>query len=343
MSIRSKVQLADGEVGGIGYGLMGLTWKASPPPYEQSFKAMKAALECGATFWNGGELYGPPDANSLQLLNAYFTKYPEDADKVVISIKGGLKPGQMMPDGSEENTCRSIDECIKQLGGKKKLDIWEAARVDPKTPIEVQIRTAAQYIKEGKLGAISLSEVSADSIRRAAAVTKISAVEVELSLWSTEILSNGVAQACADLDIPIVAYSPLGRGFLTGQIQKPEDIPDDDMRKHVPRFQGEAFWKNIKLVEQVQKLAEKKGCTAGQASTAWVRYLAGKPGLPKVIIPIPGASHEDRVKENSVEVDLTKDEFDEIQKIVESVEIEGSRYQKEAMSLCFGDTPPLQK
>lgn len=209
----------------------GLTWRPEPPSQEQSFKAMKTALATGATFWNGGELYGSPERNSLHLLNEYFTKYPEDADKVVLSIKGGLVPGQMAPDGSEKNVKRSIDECLRVLDGKKKLDLFECARVDPKTPIEITVQAMVPYIKEGKLGGISLSECSADSIRRAAKVHKISAVEVgynmsdgtgtmanrfkvEVSLWSTDIFDNGVAQACAELDIPIVAYSPLGRGFL---------------------------------------------------------------------------------------------------------------------------------
>lgn len=175
---------------------------------------MKAALDAGANFWNGGELYGTPERNSLHLLNEYFTKYPADADKVVISIKGGLVKGGLTPDGSETNVKRSVDECLQVLDGKKKLDLFECARVDPKVPIEITIRALAKYVEAGKLGGISLSECSADSIRRAAKVHKISAVEVEFSLWATDILENGVAQACAELDIPIVAYSPLGRGFL---------------------------------------------------------------------------------------------------------------------------------
>ena len=175
---------------------------------------MRAALTHGSNFWNGGELYGTPERNSLHLLNEYFTKYPSDAEKVVLSIKGGLKPGAMAPDGGEENVRRSIDECLRVLDGKKFLDLFECARVDPKTPVEIGVRVMAEYIKEGKLGGISLSECSAETIRRAAKVHKISAVEVEFSLWSMEILENGVASTCAELGIPIVAYSPLGRGFL---------------------------------------------------------------------------------------------------------------------------------
>ena len=190
---------------------------------------MKTALDLGANFWNGGEFYGGPEYNSLHLLNKYFTKYPEDADKVVISIKGGAKPdGSLMPDGSRENVRRSIDECLKLLDGKKKLDIFECARVDPNVPIEETIGYIAEYVKEGKLGGISLSEVSAKSIRKAAAVHPIACVEEEFSLWVTEPLDNGVASTCAELNIPIVAYSPLGRGFIVSFLLSPINRMDTD-------------------------------------------------------------------------------------------------------------------
>jgi pyridoxine 4-dehydrogenase len=184
---------------------------------------MKASLECGANCWNGGEIYGPPERNSLQLLNAYFTKYPEDADRVVLSIKGGLTPGGIpnpnaRPDGSPENVKRSIDECLRVLDGKKFLDLFECARVDPNTPVETTIAAINEYVIAGKIGGISLSEVSANTIRRAAKIAKISAVEVEMSLWATDILENGITEACAELDIPVIAYSPIGRGFLASSL-----------------------------------------------------------------------------------------------------------------------------
>ena len=201
-------ELVGKTVGPVGYGLMGI----QTITYLDS--SMRTALSLGANNWNGGELYGSPERNSLHLLNEYFTKYPGDAEKVVLSIKGGLKKGEMAPDGSRENIRRSIDECLKVLDGKKSLDLFECARVDPKTPIEETVGYIAEYVKEGKLGGISLSEVGPQSIRKAHAAHPISAVEVEFSLWSTEILENGVAATCAELGIPIIAYSPLGRGFL---------------------------------------------------------------------------------------------------------------------------------
>lgn len=175
---------------------------------------MRASLAAGAIFWNAGEFYGPENRNSNHLLNEYFTEYPEDADKVVLSIKGGLGVNEFRPNGSPENIKRSIDACLKVLDGKKFIDLFEPARVDPNTPIEVTVAAIDEYVKAGKIGGISLSEVSAESIRKAAKVAKISAVEVEFSLFSTDILSNGIAQACAELEIPIVAYSPISRGLL---------------------------------------------------------------------------------------------------------------------------------
>ena len=303
---------------------------------------MKTALECGANFWNGGEIYGKPERNSLHLLAEYFEKYPEDASKVVISIKGGLKPGQMAPDGSRENTARSIQECNRVLESRKKLDLWESARVDPSTPIEITMKEANKFVAHGKLGGISLSECSENTIRRAAKVATISAVEVEFSLWATEILENGVAKACYDLNIPIVAYSPLGRGFLTGQVRSINDIPENDMRRTMPRFQPENFDTNLKLVEELEKLAKKKGCTPGQIGLAWVRAQSNKSGMP-TFIPIPGATTAERIKENMVEVELNDEDLKEIDRIQSSIRVVGGRYGGHAASLEFGDTPELKE
>ncbi|MCJ1223569.1 hypothetical protein MMC12_000212 [Toensbergia leucococca] len=288
---------------------------------------MKTALNQGANFWNGGELYGTPDYNSLHLLAKYFAEHPSDSEKVVLSIKGGLIPGTHKLDGGEKNVRRSVDECLRVLDGKKFLDVFECARVDPNTPIETTIEVLATYVKEGKLGGISLSEVRAETIRRAQKVHPIVAVEVELSLWSRDTLSNGVAATCAELGIPVVAYSPLGRGFLTGQIKSVEDIPDGDFRKSQPRFQKEALAKNFEMVEELQKLGRKKGCTPAQLALAWVKQLSGKPGLP-VIVPIPGATTEKRILENMHEVELSKEDLDEIDAILDKTEIHGGRYDK---------------
>ena len=294
---------------------------------------MKAALDHGANAWNGGEFYGTTEYNSMHLLASYFRKYPDDAEKVVLSIKGGLRG--MVPDGGEENVRRSVDYCIEKLEGKKKLDIFECARVDPNTPIETTMRVLATYVKEGKLGGISLSEVKAETIRRAHKVHPICAVEVELSLWETDILTNGVASTCAELGIPIIAYSPLGRGFLTGQIKKYEDLGENDMRKRFPRFQKDVFGKNMELVEELEKLAKKKGCTPAQLALAWVRQLGEKEDMP-VIIPIPGATTEARVTENMGVVRLSQEDMQEIDGILKDTVVLGDRYPKMMMSHVNG-------
>jgi pyridoxine 4-dehydrogenase len=167
--------------------MAGFTSRADPTPYDEAVKVMKAALEKGANFWNGGEFYGPPNANSLQLLNHYFTKYPADKDKVAISIKGAftLFP-QMAVDNSPEGIRKSIDNCLKVLDGKADIDIWEPARTDPKVDIETTVKTIAEYVKAGKIGGIGLSECNANTIRRAHAVHPITSVEVELSIFTTD-------------------------------------------------------------------------------------------------------------------------------------------------------------
>ena len=286
---------------------------------------MKAALKSGANLWNGGELYGRPDANSLHLLNRYFTKYPEDADKVIISIKGSVSPTKKGPDNSEKNIQRSIDECLKVLDGKKFLDLFEPARQDPNVPLEETMNAMARYVKEGKLGGISLSEVTADQIRSAEKFHKIAAVEVEMSLQSPDVLYNGVAKTCAELDIPLVAYSPLGRGLLTATLSKPEDMDKGDIRRHLPRFQPGNMEKNFAMGLEVQKVAKAKGCTPAQVALAWVRSHGGKDGLG-TIIPIPGSTTEERAIENATEVTLSDEELKELEEIMQKVVVAGSRY-----------------
>lgn len=304
---------------------------------------MKAALESGANFWNGGEFYGTPEHNSLQLLNAYFTKHPEDADKVVISIKGGANPQTRAPEGSAAGVRRSVDQCLKVLDSKKKLDLFECARVDKNTPIEETIETLAEYVRAGKLGGISLSEVSADSIRRAARVHKIDAVELELSMYSTDLLDSQsqISETCAELGIPVVAYSPLGRGFLTGQIRKPEDLPKGDARRMQPRFQPENFETNLRLTDEVAKLAKTKGNTPGQIALAWVKAQGQAKGMP-AYIPIPGATTRERVMENMTVVHVSNEELTELNGLVKKCVVAGGRYGGHVAALCYGDSPPMK-
>ncbi|KAL0636737.1 hypothetical protein Q9L58_004219 [Maublancomyces gigas] len=329
--------LASKQVGETGFGLMGFTARPHKTSDEQAFTAMKAALALGANFWNAGEFYGQPDGrtDNLKLLNRYFTRYPEDADKVVLSVKGAVNLATYTIDASPEGIKKSVENILSILDGKKKLDIFQSARVDKNTPIEDTIRAVAEYVKAGKIGGIGLSEASATTIRRAHAVHPIAGVEVEFSLWATEILQNGVAATCAELDIPIIAYSPLGRGFLTGKIRSSDDIPDGELRKTLDRFQPESFEKNLKLVDEINIISVKKGITSAQLALAWVRHQSQRNGMP-VIIPIPGAVKDERVRENMAHVDMTDEEVAEINTILKSIEIVGTRYTQAIESSLFG-------
>jgi len=221
---------------------------------------MHAAITTGCNIFNGGETYGTPEYNSLTLLKAYYEKYPEDVGKVVVNIKSGTK-GTFGLDGSAEYAKESVDRCLKLLGDRGKIDIFEYARRDTSVPLTVTLGALAECVEEGKIGGVALSEVNANTIREAAKITKIVAVETELSIFSTGPLTNGICAACAELGIQIHAYSPLGRGMLTGRIKSPDDIHEGDNRKMLPRFSPENFAINLKLVEEVEKIAAKKGCT----------------------------------------------------------------------------------
>ncbi|CAI6338012.1 unnamed protein product [Periconia digitata] len=272
------------EVGPIGYGLMSLTLgaPANLPSEEQAFEALRAAADLGCLVWNGGEFYGAPSYNSLVLLNRFFEAYPEYADKVVLNIKGSMKPN-WTPDGTPDNIKQSVENCVKLLGSKARIHMFECARRDKNVPLETQIGTLKALVEEGKIETVALSEVNANTIREAAKLVKISAVEVELSVWNTAPLNNGIVQACADLDIPILA------AMLTGKLRSPADLAEGDHRKMFPKYQDGNFQENFKLVNELEKVASEKGYTVGQVALGWLVALSRRPDMP-TIIPIPGSS-----------------------------------------------------
>ncbi|KAL1721776.1 NADP-dependent oxidoreductase domain-containing protein [Schizophyllum commune] len=324
------VQINGKDVGRIGYGLMGFTWRPDPMPTEQAIEVMKTALEAGCNFWNGGEVYGTPEYNSLHLLKAYFTKYPEDVDRVVISIKAGFPL-----DGTREGVRRVATRCAKVLEGIKLIDVFECPRKDPKTDIEETAAAMAELVKEGIIGGFGLSEVGAETIRRAAKVTRVAAVEDELSLWTPDVLTNGVAAACAENNIPLVAYSPIGRGFLTGQIKTLDDVPQRLKDFGFPRFQPGNFEHNLKLVDEVEALAKTKGVKPGQVAISWVVALNEQAGNPP-ILPIPGTISKERVLENTTLVELTAEELKDLKAITDRCNAVGERYGTAFASLMWG-------
>ncbi|KAH7378013.1 NADP-dependent oxidoreductase domain-containing protein [Cadophora sp. MPI-SDFR-AT-0126] len=318
--------LAGRSISANGLGLMNVTADPSAStPDDVAFEVMRAALAAGATVWNVADFYGPPHANSLHLLARYFTAYPEDADRVIICVKTGIRSFQpMVLDCSPSYMREAVENAVKILAGKKAIDVFGPCRVDPNTPIEDTVSVLSELKKEGKINGIQLSEVAASTIRRAAKVAKIDMVEAEVSLWATDIFTNGVAETCAELGIVVTAHTPLGSGMLTGNIKSPSDIPEDSFKRNFPRFQADALEKNFLLVKELQKLAAKKGVTAAQLALAWVKSK-GREGKPFIVLAV-GARSVERVKENFADVELTPEELEEIEVVLEKNPVEGGRY-----------------
>ncbi|KLP12099.1 putative pyridoxine 4-dehydrogenase [Fusarium fujikuroi] len=317
-------QILGKQVGLIGFGLMGLT--ARPLPDEDAFAAIRTALDSGCNWLNGGEFYGPPDANSLALMRRYLEKYPEDADRIVLTIKGGMGPNYV-PLGTKENIRRSIDDCLETLGPVGRIASFEIGRKDPNVDYEEDTLAAiSEYVKDGKIDGISCSELNANTLRSAVKKFKITALEIELSLFTTGPLTNGLLEVCGELGIPVLAYSPLGRGFLGGQIKSVEDLPENDMRAKIhPRWQGDNFRKNVQLVDDIEALAKKKGCTVSQIAINWLLSLSRRPGMP-TIVPIPGSTKPDRIRENATIIDLTEEDLRDIDRLLASFTPAGDRY-----------------
>ncbi|KAI0061091.1 aldo/keto reductase [Artomyces pyxidatus] len=319
------------------HGLMMMTWKPTPVPDEEAFAAIKAGIDSlppnTKMILNSGEFYaaefGP---GNLELLSRFFEKYPEYADKAFLSVKGGIKLRQLHPDSSPENLRRSVDYINEHLHGKKSLDLFECARVDKNYPLEDTLKVLQGLAEEGKFKYIGLSEVSAATIRRAAAVVPVAAVEIEVSPWSYTQETKDVIATCAELGIAVVAYSPLGRGFLTGQIKKPDDFEEGDFRKTLSRFKEENMRHNFAIVDALKAIADKKGITPAQLSIAWVSSLGPH------VIPLPGSSNSKRTLENLAggDVDLSADELAAIAKVLETHEVKGGRYRDEIPDHVLG-------
>ncbi|KAI0636842.1 aldo/keto reductase [Trametes polyzona] len=317
-------------VGKVAHGLMMMTWRdpSTPLPDEDAFEAIKAGVDAMPPgvkmLLNSGEFYGPNCSTAnLELLARFFEKYPEYADRTFLSVKGGLKEGSLVPDSSPENLRRSVDKINATLRGTKRLDLFESARVAQNVPLEDAIKTLVQLKEEGKFDHIGMSECSAASLRRANAVHPIATVEIEVSLWSYEEETKKVIATAQELGIAVVAYSPLGRGFLTGTIKSPKDLPAGDMRHHFSRFQEENFKHNMAIVDSVKAIAEKKNITPAQLSIAWVASRGAH------VIPLPGSSNKKRTLENVAagDVKLTEADLAELDEILAKHTVKGGRYR----------------
>lgn len=239
-------------------------------------------------------------------------------------------------DSSGAYATAACDRSLARLG-LSSIDLYYCHRMDGRTPIEQTVRAMAALQAQGKVKHLGLSECSATTLRRASRVATIAAVQLEYSPWSLEIESEqtDLLRTARELGVAVVAYSPIGRGMLSGEIRSPADFKEGDFRKFNPRFREENFAKNLALVDKLKGMAEKKGCTSSQLCLAWLMAQGDD------IIPIPGTTRIERVKENlgSLHVKLSKEEEQEIRKACEEAEIHGERYPEQMMAYLFADTP----
>ncbi|MNI01537.1 L-glyceraldehyde 3-phosphate reductase [compost metagenome] len=231
---------------------------------------------------------------------------------------------RLPPKGDPAYIKKSVDASLLYLGVDY-IDLYYQHRVDPDTPIEVTVGTMAELVKEGKVRYIGLSEANPEQIRRANAVHPITALETEYSLWSREV-EDKILPVVKELGIGFVPYSPLGRGFLTGQIKSFDDLPPDDYRRYYPRFQGDNFIKNLELVSMIEQLAAQKGCAPSQLALAWLLAQGEN------IVPIPGTKRLDRVRENlgALQVSLSREELARIESISPKGAAAGGRFPSQA-------------
>ncbi|KAF2650885.1 Aldo/keto reductase [Lophiostoma macrostomum CBS 122681] len=325
-------------VSALGFGAMGLSsGYGKVEDNEGRFAVLDRALELGSTFWDSSDVY----ADNEDLLKLWFERTGK-RDQIFLATKFGVTKGSQGKPGfrsDPEYVKQACETSLKRLGVSK-IDLYYCHRVDKKTPIEKTVSALAELKREGKIGAIGLSEVSEATIRRAEKVHHIDAVQLEYSPFALDIESPqiGILKACRELGIAVVAYSPLGRGFLTGQIKSPDDFEDGDFRKFAPRYNEQNFYKNLELVAKLQEIAKNKGCSSGQLSLAWLLAQGDD------IIPIPGTKKAKYLEENvgAINVQLSSEEVKQIRAEIEKVEVSGDRYPPSFQEYSFGDTPPLE-
>jgi aryl-alcohol dehydrogenase-like predicted oxidoreductase len=314
-------------VSSLGLGCMGMSEFYGPSDEQQSIATIHRAIELGSTFFDTADVYGPFKNEEL-VGRAIRGK----RDKAVIATKFGIvrdpnNPKARGVNGRPEYIRQACDASLKRLGIDV-IDLYYQHRVDPNTPIEETVGAMAELVREGKIRHIGLSEASEKTLRRAAKVHPITALQTEYSLWSRDP-ESGILATCRELGIGFVAYSPLGRGFLTGQIKRFEDFAPDDFRRGISRFQGENFQKNIDLVAKVEAIAKEKSCTPSQLALAWVLAQG------EDIVPIPGTRRSRNLEENvsAVNVKLTAEDLLRINEVFPQGVAAGQRYSEQMMKL----------